>query len=139
MRKFYFLLLVTSFIFGCSTDSTDSSSSSVYNPPTWIHGTWGLKANGLTVLNDNPFYRFTSDNVCQIIVNANSSMCWKETIQQTPSIMSGNDNSTSTTYEASLISGNGAQTTTLSFQKISSTKILWMSTSVGDVELEKLD
>ena len=139
MRKFYFLLLVTSFIFGCSTDSTVSSSSSVYNPPTWIHGTWGLKANGLTVLNDNPFYRFTSDNVCQIIVNANSSMCWKETIQQTPSIMSGNDNSTSTTYDASLISGNGAQTTTLSFQKISPTKILWMPTSVGDVELEKLD
>ena len=66
-------------------------------------------------------------------------MCWKETIQQSPSIMSGNDNSTSTTYEASLISGNGAQTTTLIFQKISSTKILWISTSVGDVELEKLD
>ena len=138
MKKILISTILTVLLISCSSsDDTSSNNSSPYSPPAWIHGTWGLKA-GVGVPNDMAFYKFTTDNVCQLI-NGISSMCWKESIQQTPTILSGSDSSTPTTYIANFISGNGAQTTTLSFQKVSATKILWLNTSSGNIELEKLD
>lgn len=139
MKKILISTILSVLLISCSSsDDSSPNSSSPYNPPTWIHGTWGYRA-GIVYTNDFAVYRFTSDNVCQLQGNVNSSMCWKESIQQTPTILSGNDSSTSTTYTANFISGNGATTLTLSFQKVSATKILWLNTSSGNIELEKLD
>lgn len=123
-------------LFGCSP-SDDDSGSSPYNPPTWIQGTWGLKASVNAYPNDIPYYKFTSDNVCQLIGGTYSS-CWKETIQQTPQFLSGSDSHTDNTYEAKFIQSNGATTLTLSFKKVSATKIIWVNTLGGNIELEKL-
>lgn len=140
MKKNLFLIFILVLTIACSSsdDSAGStSSSSPYNPPSWIHGTWGLKANGVTLLNDNPFYTFTSDNVCQL--TGVSTLCWKESIAQSPTILSGNDVSTSTTYTANFIQSSGSVTLTLSFEKVSATKILWLNTSSGSIQLEKLN
>lgn len=136
MKKLISVLFFAVFIIGCSS-SDDSSSSSTYNPPSWIQGKWGLKANGSSVVNDIPMYRFTSNDVCQLI-GGSSSSCWKDLISQSPSMLSGEDSETSTTYTASLIS-NGGVTNTFSFQKISATKIKWLNTPNGNIDLQKLD
>lgn len=141
MKKNILTLFTILILFSCSSsdDSTNSNSnsSSPYHPPVWIHGTWGLKANGVTILNDNPYYKFTSDNLCQLL-NGTSSLCWKESIQQFPTLYSGSETITSNTYEANFISVNGP-TLTLKFEKVSATKIKWIGTSSGDFLLDKLD
>ena len=128
MKKL-FLLFALSILFSCSkpdsnaTNNPATSISSGYHPPTWIQGTWGvLDYTGVPT----KFYTFTTDNVCQITTV--SKLCWKDAIAQTPTILSGNDTSTATNYTASLISGNG--TVTLSFEKVSATKILWNDQNV---------
>ena len=136
MKKMLLVLFSTVFLFGCSSSDGDSGSS-FYNPPTWIQGTWGLKASVNAYPNDIPYYKFTSDNVCQLIGGTYSS-CWKETIQQTPQFLSGSDSHTDNTYEAKFIQSNGATTLTLSFKKVSATKIIWVNTLGGNIELEKL-
>ncbi len=134
----FFLLLLS-----CSSSSDDNSnqnpinSSSPYSPPAWIHGKWGLKANGTAGSVDHPFYQFSSDNVCQL--TPSQTICWKETVQQFPAIYSGSDATTNNTYTAVFSAGGGSTTVTLSFQKVSPTKILWLGTSSGNVELEKLN
>lgn len=135
MKKMLLVLFSSVLLFGCSSSDDDSGSSS-YNPPTWIQGTWGLKADGTIYKNDVPLYKFTSDNVCQL--TGGFSLCWKETIQQTPQVLSGSDAYTDKTYEAKLIQGNGATTTTLSFKKVSATTIIWVSQGF-EYELEKLN
>lgn len=137
MKKILFLAISTILMFSCSSDSNEnnSSSNSPYSPPAWIQGTWGLKANGSTITNDIPYYKFTSNNVCQLS-GGFTTMCWKEQVEQSNNTMSGSNTVTTSTYEASLIPISGA-TVTLSFEKISATKILWLS-SPSNLELEKL-
>ncbi len=114
-------------LFSCSSSSDDNNSSnSSYNPPTWIQGTWGI--------NSNPSFRFTTNNLCQL---SQVTICWKESIAQYPSIYSGSDVSTNSSYEANLIQSGGAVTSTLKFKKISATKIAWDYNGV-DIELDKL-
>ena len=137
MKKLLLVLISTVFLFGCSGSDGDSGSNSYYNPPTWIQGTWGLKASVNAYPNDIPYYKFTSDNVCQLIGGTYSS-CWKETIQQTPQFLSGSDSHTDNTYEAKFIQSNGATTLTLSFKKVSATKITLVDALSGNIELEKL-
>lgn len=140
MKNLLFLIVITLINFGCSSDSSDSSSDSVYNPPSWIQGTWGTRANGSTQVLNNYYYKFTSDNVCQLVLlTGDNALCWKDAIQQSPNTMSGNDTATDTNYEASLISSNGLSTITFRFQKVSPTKILWISNSSTSIELEKLN
>jgi hypothetical protein len=70
MKNILFLFLLSVFITGCST-SDDSSNSELFNPPSWIQGTWK---------NDISFgYIFTSNNVCQI--NFSNEICFKEMIE----------------------------------------------------------
>jgi len=141
MKKVFLLLFIAVFCFSCSSSNDDSSSpnSSVYNPPTWIQGTWGIKANGTTIINDLSYYKFTSDNVCQLSSGI-STLCWKEQIEAYPSFMSGSDTTTDTTYEVKLVQQNGVQTITLKFQKVSATKIKWLNAGVaGNTELDKLN
>lgn len=138
MKKKIILLLITLISISCSSsdDESNQSSKSPYNPPSWIIGTWGTKDDNGTP--ETALFKFSSDNVCQFLLGT-STMCWKEFILQYPNgFLSGNDKSTSTTYEANIIEGKGATTTTHSFVKVSATKIKWKSFG-GDIELEKLD
>ncbi len=135
MKKLLLVLISTVFLFGCSGSDGDSGSNSYYNPPTWIQGTWGIKADGSIYQNDQPFFKFTSDNFC--LYAGGISQCWKEVIQQTPQFMSGSDIHTDSTYEVNLIQSNGATTVTYNFKKVSSTKII-AETFGGNLELEKL-
>ena len=134
MKKLLFLF-TSLLLLSCSSSDDNNSSNSDFNPPTWIQGTWGIKADGTTP--KNPMYRFTSNNVCQL--SQLTSLCWKESIAQAPSIYSGSDVSTNSTYEASFIANKGAVTITLTFKKVSATKILWINNGTIDFELDKLD
>ncbi len=133
---FISLFLIVS-LSGCSS-SDESVNSSVYNPPTWIQGTWGYKAVDSGTGQDLPLYKFTSDNVCQLTLSDIITTCWKEIIELSPKIYSGNDSSTSDTYEVKLITANGVQTVTLKFKKVSDTKIIWVNLG-SNIELEKLN
>lgn len=136
MKKIIFLLFCTVLFFGCSSDDS-SSDSNVYNPPSWIQGTWGYSADVDAGTNDIPVYRFTSNNVCQVFA---INFCWKEAIEQdTTNNISGSDTSSDNTYSASLITGEGTLTTTISFERVSSTKILLIDNINGDTELDKLN
>lgn len=135
MKKLLLVFVSAVFLFGCSSDGGDSGSSTSYNPPTWIQGTWGYKADGSSYQNDVPAYKFTSDNFCQLA--SGFSQCWKETIAQSPQFFSGSDSHTDSTYEVNLIQSNGAVTVKLNFRKVSATKIIWEYQG-SDFELEKL-
>ncbi len=133
MKKLLFVFTAL-LLFSCSSSSDDNNSSnSDFNPPTWIQGTWGVKADGTSA--STPLYRFTTNNLCQL---SQVTLCWKESIAQAPSIYSGSDVSTDSSYEANLIQSGGAVTITLKFKKISSTKIAWVYNGI-DLELDKLD
>lgn len=137
MRNVLLFILVSISCICCNSDDSASSSSSIYNPPNWIQGVWGLRTDNGEATTEIPFYRFTNDNVCQLQSGISTS-CWKETINQFPQLFSGSDLSSDTSYTASLLSGNGATSLTFTFQKISPSKILWIVSS-GNIELEKLD
>ncbi|MCB0747084.1 MAG: hypothetical protein KDC90_06410 [Ignavibacteriae bacterium] len=136
MKNLFLLLAVVLTLVSCSSDNDNNSDSSAYNPPSWIQGTWGLEADQFSP--EQPFYRFTSNNVCQMQPGV-TELCWKEIIEFQPEVYSGSDSSSSTTYQASLITANGVPTITLKFQKVSASIILWVETSSGDIELTKLD
>lgn len=140
MKKIIFLFTSIILLSCSSSDDNGGSSSSPYSPPVWIQGTWGIKADGIITFSDQAFYKFTNDNVCQLSGGI-SLLCWKETVLQSPTIMSGSDNSSDNIYKTSLIGGNGVQTITFEFEKLSATKILWLNASpqLGDFELEKLN
>ena len=137
MKKNILLFIISFIFFGCSS-SDESVNSSVYNPPTWIQGTWGFKATTTGTGQDESYFKFTTDNVCQLTLSDISTTCWKEIIELSPKIYSGNDSSTSDTYEVKLITANGVHTVTLKFKKVSATKIIWVY-SGSNIELEKLN
>jgi hypothetical protein len=132
MKKLLFVFTAL-LLFSCSSDD-NSSSNSAFNPPAWIQGTWGVKTDGTTP--ETPLYKFTSNNLCQL--SQATSLCWKESIAQAPSIYSGSDVSTDSSYEANLIQSQGAVTFTLKFKKVSTTKIIWVYNGINS-ELDKLD
>ncbi|MBJ7880982.1 hypothetical protein [Gelidibacter salicanalis] len=131
MKNSLLLFFIVAFI-SCSSDDS-SSNNSPYNPPSWIHGTWGLAKTEFS--DENPFYKFTSDNVCQL--TQVSSLCWKESVMDFPQIHSGSDSSSDTIYESKFVSVGGT-TITLNFQKVSSSKILWLNSGSSEIELVKL-
>lgn len=134
MKKLLFVLVTTVFLFGCSSDDA-TESTAVYNPPTWIQGTWGLKADANLSISETPLYKFTTDNFCQITNGTNN--CWKELVQLTPQLISGSDTETASTYEVKLVQSSTNVTITLLFKKVSATKIIWVYQG-DDIELEKL-
>lgn len=71
MKKILFALIVTTVLFGCSSDDNSvSGGSNRFNPPNWIHGTWlDMSESG---------YKFTSNNVCQI--TSFNQLCFKEMV-----------------------------------------------------------
>lgn len=129
MKKIFLLSVLFLFFISCSSNDDSSSSNSPYNPPSWIQGTWGYEGD------DSPVYKFTSDDVCQIIQV--STHCWKESILDFPDNISGSDVGTDDTYEVSYVSG--VTSLTLSFVKISSTVIIWTNSGYSNTELIRLD
>jgi hypothetical protein len=71
MKKILFALIVTTVLFGCSSDdNSGSGGNNNFNPPNWIHGTWlDMSESG---------YKFTSNNVCQI--SSFNQICFKEMV-----------------------------------------------------------
>ena len=69
MKKLILLIVITTF-FACdsSDDSSDTNSESVFNPPTWIQGTWAADNA------DEAGVKFTSDNFCTIIANVDACL-----------------------------------------------------------------
>ena len=65
MKKLILLIVITSF-FAC--DSSDDSSDSAFNPPTWIQGTW--QADNA----DEAGVKFTTDDFCTIIANVDACL-----------------------------------------------------------------
>lgn len=131
MKNLLLLILFVAFT-SCSSDD-NISNNSPYNPPSWIHGTWGFAQTSSTP--ENPLYRFSSDNVCQL--SQVSSLCWKESVLDFPQLHSGSDSSSDTIYEAKFGSVGGT-TITLKFQKASSSKIIWLNSGYSEIELVKL-
>lgn len=137
MKSFLIAVWSILLLVSCSSSTSNNTpavSSSIYNPPIWIQGTWGIKANGGGQVNDDPRYKFTTDNICQI--TAFSSQCWKEGINSNPQGLSGSETITSDTYVCVL--GGGGTSVTLTFKKVSATKIMQVNT-VGNLVLEKLN
>lgn len=133
------LLLLLSFVtlLSCSSSDDNSTSSAFYHPPTWIQGTWGIKASQGT--GELALYKFETDNICQL--TGISSTCWKETANLYKSTNASNvvaeDTQTATTYEAKI--GAIGSVITLKFVKISATQIKWENTGSGnDIILDKL-
>ena len=140
MKNLFIAICTILLLVSCSSSSSNNNpvvSSSTYNPPSWIQGTWGIKADGAGQT-DQAYYKFTTDNICQL-TGGFSSQCWKESINTSPQILSGSETITSDNYTANFISSGGASTLTLSFKKVSTTKILWTNTSSGDIPLDKLN
>lgn len=135
MKKLIFIFSVL-LLFSCSSSSDDdnNSSSTYFHPPTWIQGTWGIKQDGDTP--KTPMFKFTSNNLCQL--SSVTTLCWKESIEQAPQIYSGSDVSTNSSYQASLIQSQGAVKITMTFKKVSATKIIW-DYSGAEIEMDKLD
>lgn len=133
---FISLFLIVS-LSGCSS-SDESVNSSVYNPPVWIQGTWGFKATTTGTGQDESYFKFTSNNLCQLTFGDIITTCWKEMTEVSPKIYSGSENSSSDSYEIKLIAVDGIQSVTLKFKKVSATKIIWVN-SGSNIELEKLN
>ena len=59
IKKIYlFLLIPLIFLISCNS-SSNSSTNSILNPPTWIHGTWSYSFTASEKIS----YKFSSDNV----------------------------------------------------------------------------
>lgn len=128
------LLLFVSILFiGCSDDDSNSVNSGIYNPPDWIQGTWGMAETEFT--NEVAYFKFTSDDICQL--TSLSSVCWKEMAQnyQTSGVELNTDEEITSDYYEATIGASGVNNT-LKFERISATKIIWLS---GNFELIKLD
>lgn len=135
MKKLLSFTIIFIALTSCSkSDNSAVVNSSDFHPPNWIQGTWGIMADATT--SKNPMFKFTTNNLCQL--SPSNSMCWKESIEQAPTIYAGSDVSTNSSYEANLIQSVGAVTLTLTFKKITATKIAWTYAGI-DRELDKLD
>ncbi len=131
------LLLLLSFvtILSCSSsddNSNNNDSNSKFHPPAWIQGTWGIKASPSQGIPEQAFYKFESDNLCQL-TGGITSICWKEALNtyknvNTPSLIA-EDTTTPSTYEARF--GAGGSVVTLKFERISATQIKWTNTGIG--------
>lgn len=136
MKQTFLLLSAVFALSACSGDDNDSKIiSDAYNPPVWIQGTWGIAASDFTA--ETPLYKFESDNICQLVNNGVSSLCWKEAAAQYKSMKIdyvAADTETASTYEVKL--GAAGSTVTLQFEKVSATTIKW--TNGNNAVLTKL-
>ncbi len=99
-------------IVSCSSDDS-SSGGNEFNPPTWIHGTWGQFGNGT--------YRFTSND---FIILGGSDMSYKEylkNIRETGGHTSVTESTNQTKYDCTITVTSVTQP--YRFKKIDATHI----------------
>ena len=134
MKKLLFLFLTVSLLACSGDDSSDSVNSNDFNPPAWIQGTWGYEnVNSLT-----PAFRFKPADVCQLLNNGMSESCWGsqvELLAQNNVNYTVDEQSTDSSYSVAF--GSNGTTNTLTFEKISDSKIKWINGSTNP-ELVKL-
>lgn len=121
MKKIIFLFSLF-MILSCSS-SNDSASSSDFNPPAWIQGTW-LQEGSTPSLSTG--FKFYSNDFCTLIVNA--EQCQKglvDLIRKGGESASVVETISNTSYSAK-INYVGGQSATYTFSKISNTEIEYM-------------
>ena len=149
MKKL-FLLLLSIFIFSCSSDDSGDNEDSdlivILNPPEWIQGTWYNEDN--EELSNDYGWRFENENAIQILqgnddFNAQESMTrelnnWDFLDNQDDVL----EETITDDYYAFKVTRYGPEPFgifTYAFEKISSTEIRWVTapTSVNPVNLIK--
>lgn len=109
------LILITS----CSNDEIIDSSST-FNPPQWIQGTWGRNETDLQL--KQALYKFNSNDF--IIVSLIMELSQKDLIEQNKKVGTNSivtEEITNSVYNVSI--KTGALTTTYKFKKIDATHI----------------
>jgi len=126
------LILITSATLSCSGDDNKSSQNNTYfNPPEWIQGTFKQSSDA----NLGVGFKFTDNDFCNVIVNA--TQCYKEQLQSFSNVGGVADvEETITDTEYAVEITLQSSTVYYRFLKISSTKIMWISSS-GNFELNK--
>lgn len=106
-------------IFSCST-SDEGSSSSDFNPPAWIQGTWSQEG-GTQGLSTG--FRLSTHDLCTIIFT--TEQCQQEMLnlmRKSSQTVSVNETISSSLYVAK-INYYGGQSVTYTFKKLSNTEI----------------
>jgi hypothetical protein len=130
MKKILFLFSLF-MILSCSS-SDDSASSSDFNPPAWIQGTW--KQDYGTGSGNS--FSFTKNDIC-VTIYTGGGQCQQASIdfvRKGGLTVKVTETITSTFYSAKADYSNG-QSVTYAFNKISNTAIEW--TAVSGVEFIK--
>lgn len=113
MRKLLFVLSLV-ILFSCSSSSDDDNSSNLFNPPSWIQGTW---KDGLSL-----GYRFSSNDFC--LLASSLETCHRQTLehfQKSGASVNVDEDISENEYKFSYtIQG---QTSYYHFKKITNTKI----------------
>ena len=74
------LLLLFFFLFNCHPittnkipreDLSEEGTKNLFNPPSWIQGSWSNEGNSLTL-------KFTEDNIEQVRINGETSLSYKD-------------------------------------------------------------
>ncbi|MGD1822825.1 MAG: hypothetical protein ACPKM0_08705 [Pleomorphochaeta sp.] len=125
-----FLLFILMIIFVISvTGCSLGISSSQINPPSWIIGTWSESTDTLD-------FEFSNDDIIQESVGI--KIDYKEALES-DSLSISKETSTDSKY--SITMSDSSDTSTLSFEKVSDTKLNYSVSSsgvtVGPIELTK--
>lgn len=130
MKKLILLFFITTSFLACesSDDTTDSEDTSVFNPPTWIQGTWESE-----VL-DSSGVKFTTDNFCTIALD--NDTCYKTIIDSSLGLISvENETSTDTDYEFTI--KRPTNSTSFHYRKKTDTSIVLVVLEIETTVLNK--
>ncbi len=124
MKKILFLFSLAT-ILSCSS-SNDSASSSDFNPPAWIQGTW--KQDYGTGSSNS--FSFTKNDIC-VTMYTGVGQCQQASIDLVRKggiTVKVTEEISNTFYSAKTLYSNG-QSVTYAFNKISNTVIEWTAVS----------
>jgi len=131
------ILIIALFLLtiSCSKDD-DSDSSSSFNPPSWIIGTWLDKSEPEWAQAGG--FKFTNDNIINLNADGVEILNYKDGYQSTIEIglTTINETITSNSYEIK-ITTNGLTNPIYKFNKGDATTIVYQLTSSIDVVLTK--
>ena len=127
MKKLLYVFTAL-FLFSCSSNSDDNNSSnSDFHPPAWIQGTWIQEEEGATSTSYSTGFKFSKNDLCTLILT--TEQCQQgliDLIRKGGQTATVNETISNSSYTAK-INYYGGQSVTYSFNKISNTKIEWLS------------
>ena len=138
MKKTISILLLSLIITSCSKSDSENSSSAnnkSFHPPAWIQGTWVQFYGNIS---SGSGYKFTSDNVCQVI--SGGQTCYKELLNtyDNSNIEVNVNESINTNNEYKFSWTIQASTVKLHFKKGTDNKTIFqVYEGVGDIPLTK--